>query len=89
MLRFVTRVTIPEKISDKSRTEVFIPNGLYSDLILGFWCMVGFLLLFFGFWKSVFVSFQALVLLLKAVDVIGRKKGHNPLRTERERFGIE
>ena len=35
-------------------------------MILVFWCVVGFFLVFFEFWKSVFVSFLAVVLVLKA-----------------------
>ena len=45
---------------------------------------MGAILLPFGYWKSVLISFMIIVFILKVVDVVGRKFGHNILRTDQE-----
>ena len=78
------RIAIPEPEVDNRRSDFFIPNGVYSDLILLLWCLAGAILLIFGYWKSVFISFMIIVSILKVVDVVGRNYGHNILRTDQE-----
>ena len=78
------RIAIPEPEVDSRRSDFFIPNGVYSDLILLLWCLAGGILIIFGHWKSVFISFLIIVFILKVVDVVGRRFGHNILRTDQE-----
>ena len=81
---YFCRIAIPDPEVDNRRTDFFIPNGVYSDLILLLWCLVGAILLIFGYWKSVFISFMIIVSILKVVDVVGQNYGHNILRTDQE-----
>ena len=78
------RIAIPEPEVDSRRSDFLIPNGVYSDLILLLWCLLGAILLCFGYWKSVFISFPMIVFILKVVDVVGRRYGYNILRTDQE-----
>ena len=78
------RIAIPEPEVDNRRSDFFIPNGVYSDLIHLLWCLVGTFLLIFGYWKSVFISFLITIFILKVVDVLGPRFGHNILRTDQE-----
>ena len=82
-IQFLCRISIPESF-DNRRSDLFIPNGVYSDLVLLLWCIAGAFLLCLGYWKSVFGSFLVIVFILKVVDVLGRKFGHNILRTNQE-----
>ena len=82
--QYFYRIAIPEPEADNRRSDFFIPNGVYSDLILLLWCLAGAILLCFGYWKSVFISFMIIVSILKVVDVVGRNYGHNILRTDQE-----
>ena len=83
VMELFCRIALP-KSSDNRRSDILIPNGLFSDLILIVWCLVGFPLLIFGHWKSVMLSFLIIVFILKVVDVVGRQFGHNILRTNQE-----
>ena len=84
MIQNFGRIAIPEPEVDNRRSDFFIPNGVYSDLVLLLWCLAGAILLFLGYWKSVFISFLIIVFILKVVDVVGRRFGHNILRTNQE-----
>ena len=66
------------------RSDIFIPNGALSDLVLSLWCTAGLILLCYGMWKPVVLSLLALVSILKVLDVVGRKFGYNILRTDQE-----
>ena len=69
---------------DRRRSDFIIPNGFYSDLILLAWCIAGLILLYFGNWKAVFLSFLVIVFILKVTVIVGRKFGYNILRTTEE-----
>ena len=71
VMELFCRIALP-KSSDNRRSDILIPNGLFSDLILIVWCLVGFPLLIFGHWKSVMLSFLIIVFILKVVDVLRR-----------------
>ena len=81
---FLFRVDIPVTPTDRRRSDFIIPNGFYSDLILLAWCIAGLILLYFGNWKAVFLSFLVIVFILKVTVIVGRKFGYNILRTTEE-----
>ena len=81
---FVFRVQMPSSSTDKRRSDFFIPNGFYSDLILLIWCFVGLILLYFGIWKPIFLSLLVIVCFFKVAKIAGRKFGYNILRANEE-----
>ena len=77
---------MPSSSADQRRSDFFIPNGFYSDLILLMWCMVGLILLFLGIWKPVFLSLLVIVCFFKVAKIAGRKFGYNILKANEEMF---
>ena len=78
------RVNIPTSTVDGRRSDFLIPNGFYSDLILLSWCIAGLVLLCFGNWKAVVLSFLVIICLFKLVGILGRKFGYNILAANQE-----
>ena len=80
---YVFRVQIPSS-TDERMSDFFIPNGLYSNLVLLLWCFVGLLLLFFGIWKPVLLSLLAIVCIFKVAAIVGKKYGYNIQKVNEE-----